>query len=158
MRQLRATLEACPAAALTRRGILSALPMAIAGGAVVAVATNPVPLPSDPHPDADLIRLGEAFEAAWRYENEEYALLKGVEQTFENEAVVCASAHAAADATSALVDQIMECRAVTIEGLRVKARAVCWCHAGDPIDEQSFGSDGTDVRVAATIVRDLLGA
>lgn len=141
---------------ITRRGVLSALPMAIAGGAVVAVAANPVPVPCTPQPDAELIQLGEAFEAAWRHENEEWALVDGVEQTIENEEIICASAHAATRATNALVTQIMQCRAVTVQGLRVKARAISWCHAGDPVFADSLG-EGTNTMLAASIIRDLLG-
>lgn len=154
MRHLRATAELRPPSPLTRRGVLSGLPMAIAGGAVVTVAANPVPAPCAPQPDAELIQLGEAFEAAWRAERGEW-LLAECKDDITGEAAY-ARACVANHTTSAMVDRIMTCRALTLDGLRIKARAVSWCHSGDPIWNGAFG-EATDSRLVVSIIRDLLG-
>lgn len=135
---------------ITRRGVLSALPMALAGG-----ATKPVPLPTEPPPDAELIRLGEAFEAAWRRQDEEHALIQHLEQTVENEDVVCAAWWDAIEVAGGLMRQIMECRAMTIQGFRVKARALAWARTGDLSFDPEV--DATDMQIALGIVRDLIG-
>lgn len=45
----------------------------------------------------------------------------------------------------------------TFEGLLVKARAVQWCHCGEPTTAENLNEHATtDVRLAASIIRDLL--
>ena len=63
---------------------------------------------------------------------------------------------AAVDKSSAIVDRIVEEPARTLDGLRIKARALAWCHSGEV---ESLGIDEnptTDIRVADSIIRDLL--
>jgi hypothetical protein len=57
---------------------------------------------------------------------------------------------------AAIVERIAASPAVTIEGLRVKAKALSWCHAFEPIDLTAQFGDTADVRVITSIVRDLL--
>ena len=65
---------------------------------------------------------------------------------------------AANDAASAVVRQIEQLQAHTLEGLRVKARAVMWCHQWGRHDPFSLAEQrSTDVRLAEAIVRDLVG-
>jgi hypothetical protein len=49
---------------------------------------------------------------------------------------------------------IEQCVATKLDGLRVKAIAVLWCHGGDM--DFKFGEETTDARLAQSIVRDLL--
>jgi hypothetical protein len=56
-----------------------------------------------------------------------------------------------------LVEKIIATKATTIDGLKVKARALAWCHSGDVIDATSFDSyPTTDIKVLASIAQDLL--
>jgi len=100
---------------------------------------------SELHPDAQLIRLGAEFEKAW--EREKVAVLAD-----DDEAV-----NQACDRTGLIVGQI-ECRAAsTFEGLWVKARAVSWCHNEEPLGPDSLTEEPTtDIRLAGTILRDIL--
>lgn len=89
--------------------------------------------------DAGLIHLGEELEASWQTE----------------EALSDASAddlEAALDRSKKIVDAICKMPATSLEGLRIKSRAVLWCHCGE---FEGFGGT-TDEKLAASIVRDLL--
>jgi hypothetical protein len=55
-----------------------------------------------------------------------------------------------------IVDKIIAAPATTIEGLRVKAQALRWCYAFEPIELTRDLGETTDVRVLASIARDLL--
>ena len=98
--------------------------------------------------DAELLRLGTELESAWTRER---ALIdsKTWGDTYE----------AAFNASSAIVDQIEQQRAHTLEGVRVKVRAVMWCHQGEEDDAEPFRLSHyqrtTDVRLAESIVLDL---
>jgi hypothetical protein len=52
-----------------------------------------------------------------------------------------------------LESAILDTQAVTMEGLRVKARAACWARLGD-LDPASGST--TDARMALSIIRDLI--
>jgi hypothetical protein len=68
---------------------------------------------------------------------------------------------AAADKVGEVVDRIIPLPATTIDGLRVKARALWWCYGFDfeaVTDTSPDGHCTTDVLVADSILRDLLGA
>lgn len=92
------------------------------------------------HADAELIALGREFEAAWAHERK-------VNDTGSDDDV-----EAACDATGAVADRIEATPARTLEGFKVKARAVSWCHDGN---FEHFGTT-TDKRIAARIIRELL--
>ena len=120
---------------------------ALAGvAALLPLATAAAPPTSGPN--AELLRLGAALEAAWAHQE---ALLPS-----------CTDAELATTMApcSALVDRIEQIPARTLEGLMVKARAISWCNSGEEIDPDRFcpyPGATTDGRIAASIVRDLLG-
>jgi hypothetical protein len=58
-----------------------------------------------------------------------------------------------ADALDRIESAILNTQAVTMEGLRVKARAACWARLGD-LDPASGST--TDERMALSIIRDLI--
>jgi hypothetical protein len=113
----------------------------ILGSAVVAGVVA-LPASAQAHPDHELLKIGDDFEQTWRAERVGLA-----PRGLTDEQVA-----AFVDATSAVVDQIEVLPAKTLQGLRIKARAVAWCHDGDFC---GFG-DTTDERLAAQIIRDLL--
>lgn len=119
----------------TRRGVLQgALATSTVAGAAVLPAFSR---------DADLVRLGEQLRTAWTLERKlEEDGSDGFEAAFE----VC----------TRIVNEIEQYTATTMEGLRTKALAVLWCHSGDMTLE--FGTTRTtDIRLAESIVRDLIG-
>ena len=56
----------------------------------------------------------------------------------------------------AVVERIVAAPATTIEELRVKAKAVAWCYSFEPIELVAEFGDTTNVRLLASILRDLL--
>jgi hypothetical protein len=116
----------------SRRLFLAAGSAATVFGAITAAASS--------DSDAALIALGRELEAAWAQERE--ANDNGSDRDIE----------ATCEATGAVVDRIEAIPARTLEGFKVKARAVSWCHCGD---FEGFGTT-TDERIAARIIRDLL--
>ena len=119
---------------------------AIPFGAGVAVA-------ADSAVDAGLLALGREMERLWIAEVTSLAAHRS-SQTPESEA----ASDAASEATSAIVERIADLPARTPEGLRVKARAVAWCNAleGGTFDIE-YGGETTDIRLAMSMVRDILG-
>jgi hypothetical protein len=101
-------------------------------------------------PDAELIALEKELDEAWANERAVYAETKN--DNSEEADARCADAF---EGTSDIVEKIDALPATTMDGLRVKAKCVEWCCAGDP-KGITFG-DTTDVRIAAQIVRLLLG-
>ena len=71
----------------------------------------------------------------------------------------CDNGYEAANAASlAIVRQIEQQQAHTLEGLRVKARAVMWCHTWGKFEPFSLGGQQTtDIRISEAIIRDLVG-
>ena len=102
-----------------------------------------------PSADAELLALGERLRRAWLEENEACALNDGVSNEDSINGVFFAR-------SGAIVDEIEALPAVTLAGLKVKALAFSWCHCGEDIDVNTFNDKTTDVRLAGTIVRDLL--
>ncbi len=105
---------------------------------VVAVPVFPARLsePLGDQPDTELIALGRQFD--------ELATL--LDRTgWGDDAAVAQFA--------AIERAILDCKAVTVEGLAVKARAACWALLGDL--DPSNGST-TDKRMAISIIRDLI--
>jgi hypothetical protein len=129
----------------SRRVVVGAMSLAaFTGAAPLALANAP--------PDAALLALGIELLSAWAAENATYARYRGV-ATHEADAATDAAFHA----TSDVVDKIEALPATTFSGLRVKALAVSWTHSGEPIERDAFNEQCTqDVRLAASIVRDLL--
>jgi hypothetical protein len=136
----------------TRRALLSAIPAAAIGTAALAPAARALAASQAGKDDAELIRLGQELKAVWAdYEAGvapvEKIYLQGAEDLFD----------AAFKKVEAVVDRIEELTATTIEGLRVKALAVSWCHSGESIlGEELSEQNTTDVRLAASIINDLL--
>ena len=83
------------------------------------------------HLDARLLEDGEALEAAWGYEIATLILMKRL-RTPEADA----AAKAARAATALIVDRIEAANAMTLDGLKVKARAVLWTRDGEPRERQ----------------------
>lgn len=132
---------------ITRRSILkTATLMGLAGSGVTAAQAI-----EQEHPDRALLLLAERMEKA----NAEYEL---VQAQYHGDASheadeACEAAHRV---VSRLVSEITTKTARTIDGLRVKARAIQWCQSGEPIE---FGNgEASDVRLAAQIVNALLEA
>lgn len=122
-------------------GFLASAPaLAIATGGMLAVSA-----------DAALIELGRQFDEAWEIEKLVSATAL---DTPEGEAQVSA----AVDAASAIVAKIESTPALTSAGLKVKGRAVMWCHSGEASIGDDFLSDQltTDVRLATSILRDII--
>jgi len=88
----------------------------------------------------DAIAAEKAIEAAYnagQYEDEDVAL----DATYAS--------------THAIIDQIVAIPASTIEGLRIKARAIQWCYHDDPVD-LVVDQNTTDLRIANSLIADLL--
>ena len=88
----------------------------------------------------DAIAAEKAIEAAYnagQYEDEDVAL----DAAYAN--------------THAIIDQIVAIPASTIEGLRIKARAIQWCYHDDPVD-LVVDQNTTDLRIANSLIADLL--
>jgi transposase InsO family protein len=103
---------------------------------------------------AELLQLGKELSAAWTAERQTETLLRRDAPAAEFER--------AYRRTSRIVRKIEKTPAHTLEGLRVKARAVSWCHSGDKISikTQCANARGdlhtTDLRLMRAIVGDLL--
>ncbi|MES5486550.1 hypothetical protein QMZ05_27645 [Bradyrhizobium sp. INPA03-11B] len=57
-----------------------------------------------------------------------------------------------------LVDQIKDVPATTLEGLKIKVKALCWCRTNDfgQIDQFEDDCETTDLKLAVSVVSDLL--
>jgi hypothetical protein len=78
--------------------------------------------------DADLLEQGVAFEAAWAHEVDTLIAMKrlGTPQAV-------AAAQSARATTARVAERIEAAGAVTLEGLKVKARAILWRRNGAPL-------------------------
>ena len=140
------------APAVTRRTALAAsvtLPLlpvsAFATPSNGAVAADPPTVTAD----AEIIGLGAELDTAWARER----ALGDSDDSGE-------AFEVAWFATAAVVAKIEQHQAHTLEGLRVKARAVMWCHQGDEMDGEQFSlseQQTTDIRLVESIVLDLVG-
>lgn len=110
------------------------------------------PRVTDSHPDADLLNLGEALDAS-------SARLKALHDliTEENEHLMVEVIEICLDYAQPIVERIEKLRAHTLDGLRVKAKAIKWCHGGEEI-QLAPDMPTTDARIAESILRDLLAA
>jgi hypothetical protein len=87
--------------------------------------------------DAELLEAGEAFEAAWI---REVATLIAAKKLKTPEAE--AAARSARASTARLAARIEGIGAMTLDGLKVKARAILWRRNGEPL-----GTVGPDFRM-----------
>jgi hypothetical protein len=94
--------------------------------------------------DAALLALAESFKAA-------RAAVRAADRRGSDRDVEEACRRA-----SAIVAKIAKLPARTIAGLKLKAEAIAYCHAGEAIKLTT--SQTTDVRLAQSIIRDLLAA
>lgn len=116
---------------ITRRNVFRGLPLAAVAYAI------PVMTMAD---DAELRKLGTSLADAWADEDTAYA------------AEAWDEADAASERTLALVARIQSLPAHTLDGLRIKAQAIAWCHSGDV----QLPNAGTDMRMVNSIIADLL--
>jgi hypothetical protein len=100
--------------------------------------------------DIELLALGRLLDAAVADESRILAQIGcsddrcKLDKAFEEAVAV----------TGGLARQIAATRATTLEGLRVKARAVRWCYCGT--FEDLDADETTDIALSSSIVRDLL--
>lgn len=132
---------------ITRRSILKT------AGAVSLLGTGVTAAEAieTSHPDAALLLLGEQFEAEWVAYELVVAQYHGDSSQSADD--ICQTGF---DRCKRIVAGIECATARTVDGLRVKARAVQWCFGADVIQ---FGrGETTDVRISAQIIRALLEA
>jgi len=109
-------------------------------------AGRPVLVSSVPqHLDARLLEDGAALETAWQAELATMVAFRRT-PTLERRAAV----KAARAAAEAIVARIETARALTLDGLRIQARAVLWRRDGEPLgpaipDEQESEDAWTDM-------------
>lgn len=82
------------------------------------------------HWDAELIEDGAEFEAAWTREIDAMIALRRF-----NSAPAEDAARSARGETARLAAKIELSRAMTLEGLKVKARAILWRRNGEPLEK-----------------------
>ena len=135
----------------TRRGLLAgAATLTAARGALAAI-------PPQPNSDAELLRLGALFEAAWAVGNAAYAAAEGT----ADEGPESIHAYAMDARTSEIVGQIEALPARTFAGVLVKVRALFWCRTGEPFEAMEFehylskGPPVTENRLLADLLTDL---
>jgi hypothetical protein len=133
----------------TRRTALGFSAAAFVAGLTTPTLARGVPL----SPDAELIRLGRALDTAAARTAEAYAITAG-EDTEEAEAFVDSVNKTALD----IVERIELLRATTLEGLKVKHQALCWCWCGDPLTAEALADHPqpcADMRLLAGLLDDL---
>ncbi len=86
------------------------------------------------HLDARLLEDGEALEIAWAYEIATLIAKKRL-KTPEADAV----ANDARAAAALVVSRIEAANALTLDGLKVKARAILWTRNGEPLEANFAG-------------------
>jgi hypothetical protein len=135
----------------SRRTMLGCVPAAglaltVVGAAITIAAANGADA------DAELLALGAEFEKAWDAERETFQRFEDIDSDEADEAT-----ETAVNAVSVIADKIEKLQAHTLAGLKLKARVITWCRGDDELSDTSFNDQGTtDVRFAASIVRDLL--
>ncbi len=102
-------------------------------------AARSAPLESPPQPlDAHLIADGEALEAAWQGE------LRAMIAARRGGAEALAAARAVRGESEAIVRRIEAARALTLDGLKVKARAESWRRDGAPLAPETADDQQDD--------------
>ena len=115
------------------------------GGVVLAAAAHTVALA--PGMSDDILELGKQFEKSWAAEKAFYASHDLADPAND------AGFDEVYFRTQNLVDLIEKAEATTLEGLRVKARAVQWCYGDDPM---KLDGDTTDMRISSQILNGIL--
>lgn len=110
----------------------------LAGMAAAAAPVTAMSAVAAPGDDTELLRLGAALGDAWA------AQRSNVELTDD-------AYHRTAD----VVQRILALPAHSIEGLRVKAKAVAWCYDEEPVDLSLDGPKTTDLQLVHSILSDL---
>lgn len=132
---------------ITRRSVLkTATAIGLAGSGLTAAAAMEAE-----HPDLPLLVLGERLEMESQAYDLVLAKFAGVDTHEADEACTYACGE-----VSVIVRNIASLQARTVDGLRVKARAIQWCFGNEPImfDEGEASSN----KLAAQIVQALLEA
>lgn len=111
--------------------------------AAVIAPTAALPVAAAPSADAELLHLHGELCAKWVAE-------RAIPDD-DHEAIDAAAADC-----SATVAKIENLPATTMEGLKVKAAAFLWCRSGE-LDFELSPHRTTDVRLAESILRDLIG-
>lgn len=106
------------------------------------------------HPDAELLRLGAELDAVWKKEQAAWDIVK--RDDLEDDDPTFVLARQLQDVSGPIVSQIGHLTATTLDGLCVKARAVSWCHCGDEIHLGDVPASSIDVRLAQSIINELL--
>jgi len=91
------------------------------------------------HADAGLLRESEALDSAWRFEIATLQVQKRL-NTPEADAI----AEAARVASAQIARRIDAAKAVTLDGLQAKARAILWSRHGEPLEDERLEDDGAD--------------
>ena len=136
----------------SRRGLFGSV---AALAAVPAVAAAAAPSAPPPHLDAYLLRLDEMLATAWAIENEAWAKAEGED---DDDGPNTTIANACTEATGEIVDRIERVHALTLDGLRVKLRAILWCRDGRPVTARDLsysGTPATETRVLVGLLADL---
>ncbi|WP_026607094.1 hypothetical protein [Methylocapsa acidiphila] len=131
-----------------RRRFIAAGSAGAAFGAL-AIAAGKATIPAD----AELLALGAVLEKGWKREK---ACFDGSDNLLVTEEVF----EKISSENSEIVDQIIELRAETLAGLKVKARAFLWCRADEIVSDDVFKDDHwpltRDMFGAARLLQDLL--
>jgi len=102
-------------------------------------AARSAPLESPPQPlDAHLLAAGEALEAAWQAE------IRAMIAARRGGAEALAAARTARGESEAIVRRIEAARALTLDGLKVKARAESWRRDGEPLASAAADDEKDD--------------
>jgi hypothetical protein len=132
----------------TRRALLAGVGAAAAPPAVAAPSAAA-------HPDAELIRLGDALDVAWAVENRAFEAAKG---EHDDSGPLTLKAQKAQEAASEIVARVEAIPATSLAGVLVKVRAIAWCRDGDPItaeDLDDAADPATECRLIAGVLNDL---
>jgi len=136
---------------ITRRGAISMLSATMLAAPMISAADAE----TTEHPDAALILLGEQLDKTWAAEN--LWLVKSRAKPFEDKKDD--EWERLYEASRAVASEIEAMPVRTLEGLKVKARTMLWCHNGDvdDIDPGYEGQNTTDKRLTKQILLALLG-
>ena len=119
----------------------------VAGAASTVSAALSIPLAKTTGgDDAELLRLGHDMDRLIAEENAAKPAHNDGDWT---------AWEAAYERSQVAVRAVTELPARSLEGFRIKARAVAWCYSGDEVDFPDTSS--TDMKLVNAIIRDLLG-
>lgn len=96
--------------------------------------------------DDRLLRLGAEMKELWTWERQVYNIKK-------SDAKLEAEWDILFDRLGVIAKSISKQPATTLEGFKIKAQAISWCHSGETVD---LGDGTTDILIANGIIADLL--